>query len=556
MRRNQVKYGATILVGVLSLTTLLLPWIGGPAAASQRRTIPAGTLLTNTSLNGFTQIDQIDMLSPRLGYALATGSLGRGHYAYYLVRTTNLGKTWTVRSEIAANLQRYPVFADYNGANTTNSLDFVNARVGYVNGAGGSLDVTNDGGLTWNQITPANSFSSYAITGATTSVTVTMCPPVGQTATSICKSAFELYRTGSTKPVFSTSIQVPDTHYEPTVELLGAAPHGIDVVNVSVGNVTSATSLRITHNNGRTWRTLANPCATLPIEQLLIASNNTWMLSCFLDEGMSQGPGRLLRSTNEGRTWTTEFNDPLPTSNGPFRSDTPMYLFFSGNNRLLYAVIMNPAGGVSVSANYGRTFTNEHYFANTGGAPGSITSFGPTSMIYQVLGGPAFVTRDSRTWKLMPQLVAGRYRQSSICTKRNTRVSWRSIVVAGLRYVYLDFTNHGANTCYLNGVPTMQPLSSRGNNVGPPLTGENFSAGGDFVLLHAHGGVANVALSVNPVSGYHPASSCALAKVKVLRIDFAPPSRFTYQLNTHAMSVCTTQPSVYMNQVRGGLGRP
>jgi hypothetical protein len=538
-------------VTVLSVTGL-------PASGATRRaaTIAPGTVLTNTTLGGYSQIDQIDMLSPRLGYALATGSLGHDRYAYYLVRTTNLGKSWTVQSEIAANLERYPIFSDYNLGHNNSSIDFVSVRVGYVDGAGGSLDVTSNAGRTWSQITPANSSTSYAVNGATTSVVVTMCPSGATTTTSTCKSEFELYPTGSTRPIYSTGVQVPSKYYEPIVELLAAAPHGIDVLNVDAGNFTTATSLRISHDNGRSWAPMANPCATLAIEQLLVATNGTWILSCFRDEGMSQGPGRILRSTNDGRSWSTELNYPGYRPGKPYRPDSPMSLVFSGNDRLLYGVILNPAGGLSVSSNYGRTWTAERFFGYTGGAPGSVTNFGPTSSLYQVFQGPAFVTRDSRSWKLLPQLSAGRYRNASICTSPDTRVRWRSHVVAGLRYTYLDFNNSGTHACYLNGMPSIQPRSSRGRAVGPPITGESSAAGGGFVLLRANGGVANVSVMINPVSGYRPVSNCAPAKASALLINFAPPSLFKYRLGVHDFYVCTTMPNVLLRQVMRGRGRP
>lgn len=556
VKRTSVQFGSVVVGAILTLTTLGIASTLASGTTRHGPTVAPGTVLTNTSLGGFTQIDQIDMLSPHLGYALATGSLGKDRYAYYLVRTTTLGKSWTVRSEIAASLERYPIFSDYNLWNANASIDFANAQDGYVDGAGGSLDVTNNGGRTWSQITPPNSSTSYAVNGATTSVVETLCPLGSATPTSICKSEFDVYPSGATKPTFSTSLLVPGQRYAAKVELLAAAPHGVDVLNVNAGISTTATALRITHNNGRTWSPMANPCASLAIEQLLVSPNGTWLLSCFLDEGMSQGPGRLLRSTNEGQSWITEFNFPIPKPGKSYRADTPMSLFFGGNSRLLYAAYMNPAGGFAVSSNYGRTFSDERYFGNTGGAPGSISNFGATSSIYQVFGGPAFVTRDAHTWKLMAQLQAGPYRQTSICTKHNTEVLWRSHVVAGLRYNYLDFINHGSTTCYLNGVPTIQPTSSSGVAVGPPLTGENSAAGGAFVLLRANGGVANISMGGNPTSGYRPASSCAAKTARALRINFAPPSHFTFEFGASDYSVCTTFPSVFMNQVRPGRGRP
>ena len=542
-------------LGLLAVVVLLAAGVAASAAPPRVSAASRGARLTSTSLGGFTHIDQIDALSPRLSYAIATGYLGRGHYAYYLVRTTDLGATWTVQGEIAANLNRYPIFSDFSPSASNSSIDFANARVGYVDGVGGSLDVTNNGGATWQQITSPASTTSYAVDGATTTVVTSTCRGGGQATGQRCTNEFALYPTGSAHPLFSTDLRVMQSSYVPTVGLLAAAPDGIDVINVTSDNITTATSLRISFDSGRTWRTMANPCASLAIEQMLVAPDHSWILSCFLDGGMSQGPGKLLRSTDEGRTWTTEENFPRNRAGSAYRPDTPQSLFFSANGRLLYAVELNPAGGLAVSSDFGRTWTPERFLGNTGGWPGSIANFGPSNSIYQVFQGPAFDTSNGYTWKLLPQLAAGRYRGHSICTPTTTTVRWRTHLVSGLRYSYLLFTNDSRRSCYLSGVPEIQPANSRGEAVGPPLTGESGAAGGGNVVL-GPGAVANVSLFLNSVLTYSPIPSCAPAQASQLFVTFAPTSQFKFRLPARAVAVCTATPIVQPGQVTPGRGRP
>jgi hypothetical protein len=83
------------------------------ATAPDSKAVLTGAVLTNTLLGQSTQVDQVDMLSPTLGYALATRYLGHSRYRYYLVRTTNLARTWTLRSEIPSDDDRYPIFTDF-----------------------------------------------------------------------------------------------------------------------------------------------------------------------------------------------------------------------------------------------------------------------------------------------------------------------------------------------------------------------------------------------------------------------------------------------------------
>jgi len=61
----------------------------------------------------------------------------------------------------------------------------------------------------------------------------------------------------------------------------------------------------------------------------------------------------------------------------------------------------------------------------------------------------------------------------------------------GVGYTYVDFTNTGHTSCYLNGAPNLQPLGVGSVPIGLPVGSELVSSDGDFVILKSSGGVAD-----------------------------------------------------------------
>jgi hypothetical protein len=263
-----------------------------------------------------------------------------------------------------------------------------------------------------------------------------------------------------------------------------------------------------------------------------------------MDEGMSQGPARLFYSTNQGLTWSTLQN----TKDG-----TTISYEFSGDGQTIYGLVSNPAGGLTYSTDDGLHWTPERALGNDGGAPESISNFGPKSAIYQILGGPMYVTHNSVTWRILPELPAGTYMGLHICTDSSVGVSRRTVKSGGLTYTYVDFTNHGLAACYLDGAPDVQPLNEQGANVGQPNAVELGSIQGNFVVLKANGGVANIVLDNNVPS--HPSvRSCAGEIASSLQLDFNSPSVFKLPLPGQPMTVCTVYPSLYFSSISGGKG--
>ncbi|HWD94937.1 MAG TPA: DUF4232 domain-containing protein [Acidimicrobiales bacterium] len=538
MSRSRAIAASVALLTASVTATLLLSPVNGAAAGIADS---PGSVLTNTSLGGYTQLGQVDMLSPTLGYALAAHPLSGGRYAYYLVRTSNL-TTWIVASRRLFVDDSLPNLADFPGTDSDPSIDFVNRDVGYVAGPNNGIYMTINAGATWRQLPTAG---SYGISGSTLSVVNARCTRPG-TSDDSCVNTLNEYHVGAATPYSTTIVPHVGARSDLTV-LLAVASGPTQVVNLDNDSSSTPSSLLITHDGGAEWSALANPCNKYMIEQLAVARDGEWLLSCFMDQGMYQGPAKVLSSTNDGTTWHTVLNEVHGTS---------IYYFFSANDRVIFGASTNPAGGLSESTDGGRTWDSLSVLGNTGGAPESVSNFGPTSSLYQVYQGPMYTTHNGRTWTLLPPLPAGTFDGLAICTRRTVSATLHRFKAGGLHYAYIDFTNTTKNPCYLDGVPSVQPLDAKGRDVGPALTTEVQNRDGDFVILKHRGSVAGMPFTVNPPSSYPLSAHCDGRRATSVVIHFSSPSEFKVSLKSPKVSVCTTFQGVFTTQVRLGRGLP
>ena len=539
---------AGFLILAIALAATVGAFVVAPAStrASERAaaSVTIGSLLTNTALGGVSQLDQIDMLSGSLGYALATRPLGADHFRYYLVRTTNQARSWRIVSALPSAIDFYPIFSDFSGVGNDQSIDFANRRVGYVSVAGSPLYETLDAGRSWTQLVIPGTASGYAMSGPTLSVVSTRCPRATTVLSRPCSSALDLFRLGSMSPYAVRPIPVLRSRFHQGATLLAAASATTDVVSQSNGNTTIETSLLATHDGGRRWSTLVNPCGGLFISQLIV-NDRSWLLTCFHDYGMYHFTAKMFRSSSDGASWSTVLDDtPLRSVVGNL-GGTEVYVTPSENGRLLYGVLLNPAGGLVESTDGGTTWTSVDTVGYGGGSPGWISDVGPTAAIYQVFQGPVFVTTNGISFHVLPELAAGPFRGVDICTARTTGVRLRHATLGGVASTSLHFTNHGATPCYLDGAPIIQPTSG-GHAVGPSGTTVLFASSGYFVVL-APGGAADVPLYVNSIP---PAAvPCAPQRATSLEVAFGFPSQFVVPLG-RPVDVCTHSLSVTVSYVR------
>ena len=540
---------AGVVVLVLALVATVGAFVVAPARTrvngrAAAATVTLGSPLTNTALGGVSQLDQIDMVSGSLGYALATRPLGADHFRYYLVRTTDQARSWRIVSALPSTIDFYPIFSDFSGVGNDQSIDFASRRVGYVSVAGSPLYETLDAGRSWTRLVVAGTASGYAMSGRTLSVVSTRCPRATTVLPRPCSSALELFRVGSAVPDAVRTIPVRRSRFHQGATLLAAVSATIDVVSQSNGGTTIGTSLLATHDGGQRWSTLVNPCSGLFIGQLIVNSRG-WLLTCFHDYGMYHFTAKMFRSSSDGASWSTVLDDtPMRNVVGNL-GGTEVYVIPGGNGRLLYGVLLNPAGGLVESTDGGTTWSSVDAVGYSGGSPGWISDVGPTAAIYQVFQGAVFVTADGINFHVLPALAAGPYRGVDICTARTTSVHLRHATLGGVASTSLRFTNHGTGPCYLDGAPLIQP-TALGRAVGPAGTTTLLTSTGNFVVL-APGEAADVPLYVNSIP---PAAvPCAAQRATSLEVAFGSPSQFVVPLG-RPIDVCTRSLSVTVSYVR------
>ena len=502
------------------------------AGATSPGVTPAAAL-TSTSLGLHTQIDSIDMVTATSGVAVARDATAGGRHRFYLARTTTAGTSWRV----VGSLPYPPV----TGATlTTNpTLHFVSSSVGYVSmPTTGPVFVTTTGGRRWARVAIPGRWPTIAVGTSTVLVVGDRCSgPLPDYGPLQCPSAVSLYRAGHATP--EATFAVPDVSpggWRAAVALALPAP-ATPIVREGGSQPGAPGILLESTNAGRTWYRLENPCGQLLIQQLLTPSPRRWLLSCFLDGGMEQGTNRLWASTDGGQHWT------LLASSGEQRfyvgniADTWNTLAVSGNGQKLFSAVGGAGGGVEASPD-GRHWTFARFNPQSGGAPEWIDTFGATGALFGAQLGTVWRTLDGVTWSAL-RLPAGRYRGLSICTQGagvHAAVG-RTRDVQGTAYRTVVFTNQSHDSCYLSGVPNVQPVAGVSHStVGPEATA-NSSVGGGYVVLPARGGHASISLAMQRATSV-PRGSCRVRSATGAVISFDPPSRFFVSSGGHPWPVC------------------
>lgn len=507
-------------------------------------------LLTNVSLGTGTQIDSVDFVSPSLGYGIASnsyeGSSTRATEPFYLVSTTDHGTRWRLGPRVplpptkGAGPYRVPL------------VDFDTPSLGYIGeqeGGGGDVHATTDGGAHWTKLRAPGVDEAFAVSGSTAAVVTSLCHRADE---SRCPARLSLFHDGSATPYESHTLPLLVwaglSQFYPALTALSPTTYAF-VDGQSFGR---PSTLLETTDGGASWRRVPDPCGKIQVNQLLSESTSRWLLACWQDEGMSQGPGSLWQTMNSGASWTSIRNTvhagPGLTNVGVESS----VLSYDPNDRMIYGTVYNPAGGLEYSTDGGRSWTfDADPDMNDGGAAESLATFGSSGALLDELHGQLFRTLNGTSWTALPGLPPGRFRGDPVCRASTVQVSESHRVrdLGGWKES-LDFTNNSRHACYLYGSPELQMV------VGPtrrkvgwpsPFLG-NYGTGAKFVIVSALGGVATVKLQFfSP--GQATASECHKTTVKGLTATFGPGSIFYVPMPT-AVSLCSQGLAMQSFQVK------
>lgn len=506
-------------------------------------------LLTNVSLGTGTQIDAVDFVSQSLGYGIASNSYeGRSKHAiepFYLVSTTDQGTRWRLGPEVPLPPTKGA------GPYHVPLVDFVTPSIGYVGeqeGSGGDVQVTTDAGAHWTNLRAPGVGVAFAVSGETAAVVTSLC----HNADGECPAALSLFRDGSATPYESNRLplQIPAGLSQLYPELTAINP--TTYVYVEGQNFGPPSIILETANGGATWRRIPNPCGKIAANQLLAESGSRWLLACWQDEGMSQGPGGLWRTTDSGVNWSSIRGTGFPAERLTNVGVDASILSYDSNDRIIYGTVYSPAGGLEYSVDGGRRWTLEpDPNMNDGGAAESLATFGASGAVLDELHGELFRTLNGTSWTALPGLPPGRFRGNPVCRADTVNVSESGRVrdLGGWKES-LDFTNKSDHACYLYGAPELQKVAGpTRRKVGwPSLSPGDYGTGAKYVTLSALGGVATVKLQFfSP--GKSPPSGCHKTAVKGVTATFGPGSVF-YVPIPKTVTLCNPDWSMQSFQVK------
>lgn len=494
-------------------------------------------LLTNISLGTGTQIDAIDFVSPSLGYGIASNSYeGRSKHAsepFYLVSTTDQGTRWRLGPEVPLPPTKGA------GPYQVPLVDFVTPSIGYVGeqeGSGGDVQVTTDAGEHWRKMRAPGMGVGFATLGETAAVVTSLC----HNADGMCPAALSLFHDGSVTPYESNRLplQVPAGLSQLYPVLTAISP--TTYVYVDGHNFGPRSTIIETTNSGATWRQISDPCGKIQVNQLLAESSSNWLLACWQDEGMSQGPGGLWRTTDSGANWSSIRDIHTGAGLTNVGVDASV-LSYDSHDRIIYGTVYNPAGGLEYSVDGGRRWTFEpDPDMNDGGAAESLSTFGSSGAVLDELHGELFRTWNGTTWAALPGLPPGRFRGNPVCKASTVSVSESDRVrESGGWKESLDFTNNSDHACYLYGTPVLQKVVGQmRRKVGwPSEPFGDYGTSAKYVTLSASGGVATVKLQFfSP--GKTQQSGCHKTAVEGVTATFGPGSAF-YVPVPKAVTLCS-----------------
>ena len=539
---SAVGLGAAVLV---SLLVLGLPF---DARATSPLTVRDGATLTMTTLGVGTQVDAVDMLTSSSGYGVASAT-GNEKNSYFLVKTTTGASSWTVVHRVPL-----PTLTSHGPA-LIPTIDFVNSRVGYVWNLEGGLYLTKNGGATWAKLVVPGRIPTFNVSDAAVFAISEVCTRSVKLPGSQCPYALSRYRVASTRP--SSTFTIPKFGSSPLRSSIVVAELSASTVIVAEGlqgGLSASPTALETTNSGQSWRRLKVPCAQFNNAQLLTTASGQWLLDCFTGEGMNQGINELSSSLDAGERWTIVdiFRPGVPTKGN--MGDVAATLYLSGNQKILYGALGGASGGLEYSTDYGRRWTMVRLrdVAQLGGTPESISTFGTTGAILEVLDGALYRSTNGVKWIELPPLSSGTKSGIEQCPSSwllYTGIAHQRRVGGTTSYTFF-FQNEGLYRCQLAGIPRVQPVRGGGHSpVGPVATKLHVACRGGLVTL-APNAMASITLGVKSVLSY-TAANCEGANVDGLDVQFNSPAVF--YLSLPAQFSCTKVASMKVTGVVSGI---
>jgi hypothetical protein len=430
-------------------------------------------------------------------------------------------------------------------------VDFVTPSIGYVGeqeGSGGDVQVTTDAGAHWTKLRAPGVGVAFAVSETTAAMVTSLCHNAEE---SKCAARLSLFHDGSATPYKSSTLPLLVSgglsQLYPALTAISPTTY-VFVGGQSFGRPSTVLE---TANGGATWRRIPDPCGKIEVNQLLAESSSRWLLACWQDEGMSQGPGSLWQTSDSGADWSsirdTVNAGPRLTNVGVESS----VLSYNNDDHMIYGTVYSPAGGLEYSVDGGRQWIFEpDPNMNDGGAAESLATFGSSGAVLDELHGQLFRTLNETAWTALPGLPPGRFRGNPVCRARTVRVSESNRVrdLGGWKEL-LDFTNKSDHACYLYGAPELQKVAGpTRRKVGWPSQYQgDYGTAAKYVILSASGGSATVKLQFFP-PGKTPSPGCHKAAVKGVTATFGPGSVF-YVPMPKSVTLCNEDWSMQSFQV-------
>lgn len=521
-------------------------WATGTARASNSsvshshpelvRAPASGQRVTSTSLGIGTVVNAVDMVSAQVGFALISNDPFHPSSPVWVAETFDGARTWRFRGSL-------PSRADTVGDEEyLPSVHFVGPRVGYVLSAYDVL-MTTDAGTKWSVVHAAGVPTGWTFGRGTLGLITRACGPFASSTT--CPATASIWAWGAHGPTWTSPVPLLPSVSARTMEPLTLTA-GSDLIAwegiTGGGGAPGSGALLETAPGSSTWRRIPDPCGIEVGSQQIVQLNPaTWLLACYLGEGMSQGKSSIWRTIDAGAHWSlvNRQTDTLNTRANVGTGGGGIPVSVSHDGSILYGNGSGGAvGGVTLSRDGGVNWTSAP-LDGLGGAPVTISPIGPRGAIVSIDDGLTYDTSDGRTWSVLPPLPAGRYHGLAMCSPATTSAVLSSVHLRGIPGYYpLVFTNQSHVSCYLSGTPIVQGFE-RGRAVGLPAT-RNVTFTTHTVILRAKGSMASVSLRIdlNGATGLGYPSSCAPLPIDAIDVEFA--SGVTYRVRLpHVGLICT-----------------